>query len=130
MPRSGKILTANEIRTKLETLTGDNRLDASAIKNLPVNPLPVSRQANCSVAIPNNTAVEGWVVPTTFGSGVVNGDLLYDDGTSTGTMEISARVEGRAITVTDALTGGTITFPAAPQTSTDLPLARFAVEDK
>ena len=75
-------------------------------------PTLISRQADCSVAIPNNTAVRGFVVVTTAGNGAVIGDLLYDDGSSTGQMQIVAAVEGRTIAVTDALSGGTATFDA------------------
>lgn len=73
-------------------------------------PLIVKRQADCSVAIPANTGVRGFVVVTTAGSGANIGDILYDDGSGVGTMEILAAVEGRTIAVSDALTGGTISF--------------------
>lgn len=75
-------------------------------------PMIVSRQADCSSAIPNNTGTRGFVVVTTAGSGAVIGDVLYDDGSSTGLMTILPAVEGRTIAVTDSLTGGTISFEA------------------
>ncbi len=74
--------------------------------------LIVKRQADCSVALPNNTSTAGFVAATTFGSGTVAGDLLYDDGSAIGTMEIQAAVNGRTIAVTVALIGGTIEFDA------------------
>jgi hypothetical protein len=73
-------------------------------------PLIVKRQADCTSALPNNTATRGWVVVTTAGTGASIGDILYDNGTSSGTMSIVTAVEGRTIAVTDALTGGTVTF--------------------
>jgi len=71
-------------------------------------PLVVKRQADCTSSLPDNTAVAGYVAVTTAGTGAAVGDLLYDDGLNTGTMTISAATEGRAIVVTDDLTGGTI----------------------
>ncbi len=70
----------------------------------------IADQADCSSAIPNNTAVRRYLVVTTAGSGAAIGDLLFDDGSSTGVMEIISAVEGRTIAITDALTGGTVTF--------------------
>ncbi len=70
----------------------------------------ISRQADTSTALPANTATRGYVVVSTPGTGAVLGDLLYDDGTSTGTMTIIAKMEGRILAVTDALSGGTATF--------------------
>jgi len=75
-------------------------------------PLIVKRQANCSAALPANTAARGWVVVSTAGTGAVIGDILYDDGTSVGNMVIVAAVEGRTIVITDALSGGTVIFQA------------------
>jgi hypothetical protein len=75
-------------------------------------PVIIERQADCSVAIPNNTAVRGFVVVTTAGSGASIGDLLYDDGSNSGQMQIIPAVDGQAIAVTTSLTGGTISFDA------------------
>jgi len=75
-------------------------------------PLIVKRQADCTAALPTNTGVAGYVLVTTAGTGAVVGDLLVDDGTSSGDMTISAALEGRSIAVTDALAGGTITADA------------------
>ena len=76
------------------------------------NTLIVKRQADCSAALPPNTGVRGIVVVTTAGTGAVIGDVLYDDGSSVGNMEILAAIEGRTILVTDALAGGTVAFLA------------------
>lgn len=91
---------------------GDNDAVTKYYADSIEKPLIVKRQADCSLAIPNNTATRGWVVVTTAGNGAVVGDILYDDGSGTGTMAIVSAVEGRTIAVTDALTGGTISFEA------------------
>lgn len=73
-------------------------------------PIIISAQADTSTAIPNNTAVRRFLVVTTPGNGAAIGDLLYDDGSNSGQMQIVGAVEGRTIAVTDALSGGTVTF--------------------
>jgi hypothetical protein len=70
----------------------------------------VSRQADTTSAIPGNTGVKGTVVVTTPGTGAVLGDLLYDDGSGSGLMEILGKVNGRSIFITVALTGGNVEF--------------------
>jgi len=75
-------------------------------------PFIVSRQADCTAALPTNTGTAGYVLVTTAGTGAVIGDLLIDDGSSSGDMTISTAIEGRPIGVTDALTGGTIEVDA------------------
>lgn len=72
----------------------------------------IARQGDCSVALPNNTATKDFVVVTTAGNGAVIGDLLFDDGSSAGTMEIISAKGGRSIVTTVALAGGTATFDA------------------
>lgn len=79
----------------------------------------VSRQADTSVSLPNNTAVEGFVVVSTPGTGAVVGDVLVDDGTNSGTMTIFGKVDGREIFTTVALAGGTVTFVADAQYNWD-----------
>ncbi len=85
-----------------------NKLYADSLSK----PVIVSRQADTSASIPTNTAARGFLVVSTAGSGAVIGDLLFDDGSSSGPMAILAAIEGRCIAVTDALTGGTVTFEA------------------
>lgn len=91
---------------------GDNDLVTKSYADSLDKPRVVSRQADCSSALPNNTAVAGYVVVSTAGSGAAIGDLLYDDGSSSGTMDIISASEGRTIAVTDSLSGGTATFDA------------------
>ena len=82
---------------------------AIKMETVDVGPLRVSRQADCSVALPVNTTVRGYVAVTTAGTGATTGDLLYDDGSATGFMTIIPET-ARAIFVAVALSGGTITF--------------------
>jgi len=89
---------------------GDNDLTTKKYVDSAERAMVVKRQADCSSAIPVNTGVRGFVVVTTAGSGAAIGDVLFDDGSGSGTMEILSAVEGRTIAVTDALSGGTITF--------------------
>ena len=79
----------------------------------------VAGQADCSVSLPTNTATRRYVVVTTAGSGAVLGDLLYDDGSSSGNMTIVAKANGRIISVLTALSGGTISFDADSQYTWD-----------
>jgi len=69
----------------------------------------IGRQADCSAALPANTASREWVLVTTAGTGAVIGDVLFDDGTGVGTMVI-VPATGRTIVTTAALAGGTIEF--------------------
>ena len=68
----------------------------------------VKDQADCSSALPANTGVERFLVVTTPGSGAVIGDLLYDDGSGSGNMEIIPKDDGRTIFCTQSFTGGNI----------------------
>lgn len=89
---------------------GDNDLVTKFYADTLEKPLIVKRQANTSASIPNNTAVRGFVVVTTAGSGAVIGDLLYDDGSNAGVMQILTAVEGRVVAITETLSGGSISF--------------------
>jgi len=92
--------------TPVADTDGVNKIYADSLEK----PLIVGEQANCSAALPNNTGARGWVVVSTAGTGAVIGDVLYDDGSGSGTMAIVGKVEGRMIAITDALAGGTATF--------------------
>lgn len=70
----------------------------------------ISRQADCTAALPVNTTTRGLVVVSTAGTGAAIGDLLFDNGLNTGNMTIIAAIEGQMILVTDSLTGGTVSF--------------------
>jgi hypothetical protein len=97
--RAGTPLAANDVVTKNYADTLERTIK-------------VARQADCTSELPANTAVAGYVVVSTEGTGTSIGDLLYDDGSETGTMSIVAAVEGRIIATTVALTGGSEVFDA------------------
>ena len=97
-------------RLQVATPTADQDAVTKLYADTLEKPLIIARQADTSASLPANTAVRGFVVVTTPGSGAAIGDLLYDDGSSVGTMSILTAVEGRTIAVTDALSGGTIEF--------------------
>lgn len=97
-------------RLQVGTPISDNDAVTKLYADTLEKPLIVKRQANTSAALPSNSGTRGYVIVTTPGSGAVIGDLLYDDGSSSGTMSILAAVEGRTVAVTDALTGGTVEF--------------------
>lgn len=94
------------------TPVGDDDLVTKLYADSLSKPIIVGRQADTSAAIPNNTAVRGYVVVTTAGTGASIGDILYDDGSNSGLMTILPAVEGRVLAITDALAGGTATFEA------------------
>jgi len=93
--------------------TADNDVATKKYVDALEGTMIVSRQADCSVARPDNTTTRGAVVVTKAGDGAVVGDVLWDNGLDDSQkMEILAAVEGRTIFVTDALSGGTATFDA------------------
>jgi hypothetical protein len=97
-----------KVSTPVDDLDAVNKIYADSI----AKPIIIKEQIDTSVSIPNNTAVRRFLVVTTAGSGANIGDLLYDDGSNTGVMQILTAVEGRTIAVTDTLSGGTITLQA------------------
>lgn len=94
------------------TPVGDNDVVTKLYADQLERPMIVSRQADCSVSLPTNTGSPGWVVVTTAGSGASIGDVLWDDGSGSGSMTIYAAEEGRTLAITDSLTGGTVSFEA------------------
>jgi hypothetical protein len=75
--------------------------------------LEVSRQADCTSAIPNNTSAAGYVVVTTAGSGVDMGSILRDNGLDDSQpMDVLVPRTGRTIITTVALSGGTVALDA------------------
>ncbi len=97
-------------RLKAATPTDDSDVVTKKYADSAERAMVVKRQADCSSALPANTGVRGFVVVTTAGTGAAIGDVLFDDGSGSGTMEILSAIEGRTIAVTDALSGGTISF--------------------
>ena len=98
------------VRLKTLAPVDDNDVVNKKYADTLSKPIITKRQADTSASIPTNTAVRGFLVVTTAGSGAVIGDVLFDDGSSSGLMEILAANEGRTLAITDSLSGGTITF--------------------
>ena len=90
---------------------GDHDLVTKYYADALPKPLIIKRQADCSAALPPVTAVRGYVVVTTAGTGAVVGDVLFDDGSNDASdMEILPTIEGRCLAITDALAGGTVSL--------------------
>lgn len=90
---------------------GDNDLVTKAYADT-LLPVVVSDQFNGNNALPSNTSTEHFILVTTTGSNASIGQILWDDGTSTGTVTVIAAASGRLITPSVALSGGTVTFNA------------------
>lgn len=99
---------------RLQILAAVNDSEAVTLKQLNTasKPTIIDDQADTSVSLPTNTGAQRTLVVTTAGSGAAIGDLLYDDGSGSGSMEILPAVEGQVIAITDALSGGSIAFDA------------------
>jgi hypothetical protein len=75
-------------------------------------PVVVTAQFDGNNALPSNTGVEHYYVVTTTGANATIGDVVYDNGSSTGTAVLLSAHEGRIIFTSQAFSGGTITFAA------------------
>lgn len=98
------------VRAKAATPQDDNDLATKLYVDSANRAIIIADQVDTSTAIPNNSAVRRFLVVTTPGNGANVGDILFDDGSASGTMTILPAVEGRTIVITDSLTGGTVTF--------------------
>lgn len=72
----------------------------------------VSGQFNGNSSLPSNTSTRSFKVVTTSGANATIGQLIFDDGSGSGTASVISTLEGRLIVVTTGLTGGTATFQA------------------
>jgi hypothetical protein len=99
------------VRVKVLAPVDDNDAVTKFYADSLAKPIIMRDQVDTSSSIPNNTAVRGFLLVTTAGSGAVIGDVLYDNGLNDASpMQILAAVEGRAIAITDAMSGGTISL--------------------
>lgn len=104
---------AGNAAARVKFATGVDDLDGVNYKQFIVKSrlVIISAQADCSSALPTNTATRGmYTIVTTAGNGAVVGDYLYDDGLSTGDMTIVSPFENQCTAITDNLIGGTLTF--------------------
>ena len=86
-------------------LTTKNYVDQTANKTI-----PVSQQFNGNNTLPLNSLTEKWYVVTTTGANATIGELIWDNGTGTGTTTVIGEVTGTTILTLAAFIGGTITF--------------------
>jgi len=73
-------------------------------------PIAVANQFNGGSALPNNSSTEQFYVVTTTGANATIGQLLWDDGSNTGTVQVISAATGNVIIALAAFTGGTISF--------------------
>jgi hypothetical protein len=90
---------------------GDSDLATKQYVDTIASPTIVTAQANGGSALPANTGVEHFIVVSTSGVNAAIGQLLWDDGSSVGTVTVLAAA-ARMIVPTVALSGGTVTFSA------------------
>jgi hypothetical protein len=75
------------------------------------NPILVSMQFNGNDGLPQNgSGAPFYYVVTTSGASAVIGDLLYDNGSGTGTVTVVPMAVGQTIIPSQTFTGGTITL--------------------
>jgi hypothetical protein len=92
---------------------GDNDVaNKSYVDQLANKPVPVSVQFNGGVALPANSGAEKWYVVTTTGVNASIGQLLWDDGSGVGTVQVIPAATGNTLVTTAAFAGGAITFVA------------------
>jgi hypothetical protein len=92
---------------------GDNDFTTKAYVDKVANkPTVASLQFNGGNALPSNSGTEQWYVVTTTGANATIGQLLWDDGSGSGTVAVIPAVTGNTIVTTAAFTGGTISLAA------------------
>lgn len=94
------------------TPVGDNDLTTKSYVDQISKPIPATLQFNGNNTLPTNSATEQWYVVTTTGPNATIGQLLWDDGSATGTVTVMPALNGRVIGIQSAFVGGTITFLA------------------
>jgi hypothetical protein len=92
---------------------GDNDFATKAYVDKTANkPIPATLQFNGNSALPTNSGTEQWYVVTTTGTNATIGQLLWDDGSGSGTVSVLSAVTGNTIITSAALTGGTVSLSA------------------
>lgn len=94
------------------TPVGNNDLTTKTYVDTIFKSTPVSLQFNGGSALPANSGTEQWYVVTTSGVHATIGQILWDDGSGSGTVTVLPAVVGNEIVTTAAFTGGTVTFGA------------------
>jgi hypothetical protein len=91
---------------------GDNDLVTKAYADTLATRSIVTAQISGASALPNNSAVEHFIVVSTTGGNGSIGQLYWDDGSNSGTVTVIPATSGSMILTTVALSGGTVTFKA------------------
>ena len=91
----------------------DNDLATKGYVDTIFKPIPVSLQFNGGSALPANTSTEQWYVVTTSGANATIGQVLWDDGSNSGTVTVLPAKAGNEIVTTTAFSGGTISLSAS-----------------
>lgn len=91
---------------------GDNDLVTKAYADQLAARYVVTAQFNGGSALPTNSGVEHFIVVTTSGVNATIGQLLWDDGSGSGTVQIVPAAAGAMIVTTQAFSGGTVTLKA------------------
>lgn len=95
---------------RVATPVGDTDAVTKQYVDTTFRPFSVGTQFSGSSTIPSNTSTESYSVVTTTGVNASIGQLIWDDGTNTGTATVLTVPTGGSIVVTASLTGGTISF--------------------
>ena len=92
---------------------GDNDFTTKAYVDKVANkPTVASLQFNGNSSLPTNSGTEQWYVVTTSGANATIGQLLWDDGSGSGTVAVIPATTGNTIVTTAAFSGGTISLAA------------------
>jgi hypothetical protein len=91
---------------------GDNDLVTKAYADTLSTRSIVTAQISGASALPNNSAVEHFIVVSTTGGTGTIGQLYWDDGSNSGTVTVIPATSGSMILTTVALSGGTVSFKA------------------
>lgn len=94
------------------TPVGNNDLATKTYVDTLASRTIVDAQFDGNNALPANSGTRHFYVVTTTGANASIGQLIFDDGTSTGTATVLAAVDGRLIITTQAFTGGTVSLNA------------------
>lgn len=89
----------------------DNDVATKQYVDTIASPTIVTSQFDGNNTLPTNSTLEKFYVVSSTGSNATIGQLLWDDGSNTGTVTVLAAA-ARMIVTTQALVGGTATFKA------------------
>lgn len=91
---------------------GDNDFVTKLFLQSNATPCVVTAQFDGNNPLPANTGTEHYIVVTTTGANAAIGEIIYDNGSGSGTAVLLAASDGRMIFTTQAYSGGTISLQA------------------